>query len=225
MTTKDTNPKDAVGTAKWRQFCTVPLPPLWEVGVAMLEGARKYGRHNYRAAGVRASVYIDAAMGHLGQWWEGEDIDKDSGLSHITKAIATLFVMRDAMLMDGMFTDDRPPKIQLDKIRTELQAKVEEIMAQYPDAVDPVTQESAEVKHWEGASEKANYDDEPVGVPSWLAPPENGVPEHYVLNPKNNRVYRVVPGARFESLRTGTKLRLTSVKHSLQPCTKEGVVL
>ena len=129
------------------------------------------------------------------------------------------------VIADGMFTDDRPPKIQLDKIRTELQAKVEEIMAQYPDAVEPVTQESAEVKHWEGASEKANYDDEPVGVPSWLAPPENGVPEHYVLNPKNNRVYRVVPGARFESLRTGTKLRLTSVKHSLQPCTKEGVVL
>ncbi|SVD92517.1 uncharacterized protein METZ01_LOCUS445371, partial [marine metagenome] len=30
-----------------------------------MEGAIKYGRHNYRIAGVRASVYIDATIGHL----------------------------------------------------------------------------------------------------------------------------------------------------------------
>jgi hypothetical protein len=136
VATKDTNAKDAVGVKKWRQFCTLPFPPLWEVGVAMLEGARKYGRHNYRAAGVRASVYVDAAMGHISQWWEGEDLDPDSGLSHITKAIATLVVMRDAMLND-MFTDDRPPKSKLSAIRDDLQAKVEDIIKRYPDAKEP----------------------------------------------------------------------------------------
>ncbi len=36
-------------------------------------------------------------------------IDPDSGMSHITKAIATLVVLRDAMLQDK-FTDDRPPR-------------------------------------------------------------------------------------------------------------------
>ena len=41
-------------------------------------------------------------------WWEGEDIDPDSGLSHITKAIASLTVLRDAQLNDKVI-DDRPP--------------------------------------------------------------------------------------------------------------------
>lgn len=80
-----------------------------EVGVAMLEGAAKYGRHNYRAVGVQASVYYDATMRHLMSWWEGEDTDADSGMSHITKAISSLVVLRDAMLQ-GKLNDDRPPK-------------------------------------------------------------------------------------------------------------------
>lgn len=136
MSTKSTNPKDSVGVKKWRQFCTIPFAPLCEVGVAMLEGARKYGRHNYRVAGVRASVYIDAAIGHLVQWFEGEDIDPDSELSHITKAIATLMVMRDGMLNDK-FIDDRPPKAKLNELRNTLQAKVEDIITKYPDAKEP----------------------------------------------------------------------------------------
>lgn len=139
MTTKDTNPKDAVGTKKWRQYCTVPTTIIWELGVAMLEGARKYGRHNYRVAGVRASVYIDAAKGHIDQWWEGEDIDAESGLSHITKAMASLAVLRDAMIND-MVNDDRPPKCNLDRVRTEMQTAVEGIFERFPDAVDPYTE-------------------------------------------------------------------------------------
>ena len=130
---KDTNPKDAIGTAKWRQFMVVPRQVLWEVGVGMLEGALKYGRHNYRAAGVRASVYCDAAMGHIEQFIEGEDIDKDSGLSHVTKAICSLVVLRDAMMND-FWTDDRPPKIKdLDELREFLQAKVVENFERYAD--------------------------------------------------------------------------------------------
>jgi hypothetical protein len=41
-------------------------------------------------------------------WWEGENLDPDSGLSHITKAIASLVVLRDAMIQ-GKMTDDRAP--------------------------------------------------------------------------------------------------------------------
>lgn len=108
MERKDTNPKDAVGIRK-APMSTVPANVIAEVGVAMLEGAAKYGRHNYRCAGVRASVYYDGVMRHLMSWWEGEDIDPDSGLSHVTKAITSLVVLRDAM-MQGMCTDDRPPR-------------------------------------------------------------------------------------------------------------------
>jgi hypothetical protein len=105
---KPTNPKDAVGVRK-APMSTVPATVLAELGVAMLEGATKYGRHNFRAIGVRGSVYYDGTMRHLMAWWEGEDIDPDSGLSHVTKAIASLTVLRDAMIQ-GKFTDDRPPR-------------------------------------------------------------------------------------------------------------------
>ena len=97
MEVKDTNPKDAIGISK-APLSTVSAAVLMEVGVAMLEGASKYGRHNYRAAGVRASVYYDALMRHAMAWWEGEDLDPDSGMSHITKAITTLVVLRDASM-------------------------------------------------------------------------------------------------------------------------------
>lgn len=130
---KETNPKDAVGIKKWRQFTTVPFTIIWELGVAMLEGARKYGRHNYRVSGVRASVYIDATFGHLSQWWEGEDNDPDTGLSHITKAMASLCVLRDAM-MQGKFVDDRPPKTDVAAIRDNLQHIVDDVFKRIPEA-------------------------------------------------------------------------------------------
>lgn len=104
---KPTNPKDAVGVRK-APMSTVSAAVMAEVGVAMLEGAAKYGRHNYRAVGVRASVYYDATLRHLFSWWEGENIDPDSGMSHITKAITSLVVLRDAMIQ-GKVTDDRAP--------------------------------------------------------------------------------------------------------------------
>ncbi len=105
---KSTNPKDVIGVRK-APMSTVPANVLAEVGVAMLEGTCKYGRHNYRAVGVRASVYYDGTMRHLMSWWEGEDIDIHSEMSHITKAITSLVVLRDAMLQ-GKLTDDRPPR-------------------------------------------------------------------------------------------------------------------
>lgn len=106
--TKPTNPKDVCGTRK-APMSTVSAVVMAEIGVAMLEGAAKYGRHNYRAVGVRSSVYYDATMRHLMDWWEGVDIDPESGMHHVTKAITSLVVLRDAMIQ-GMATDDRPPR-------------------------------------------------------------------------------------------------------------------
>lgn len=136
---KPSNPKDSVGIRKWRQFCCVPFTVIWHIGVAMLEGYLKYGRHNYRKAGVRASVYIDAAKGHIDCWWEGEDDDPDSRLCHLDKALASLVVLRDSMLL-GNWVDDRPPKANVDEIRGYLQGKVEELFDKYPDPKPPFTE-------------------------------------------------------------------------------------
>lgn len=134
---KDTNPKDSVGIKKV-PFSVLPMPVVAEIGLALLEGARKYGRHNWRIAGVRASVYIDACFRHISQFWEGEDIDPDSGLSHITKAIAGLMVLRDSM-KKGNWVDDRPPKI-MKKWVEELNKKAKDIIEKYPDAIKPYTE-------------------------------------------------------------------------------------
>lgn len=132
---KDTNPKDAIGRAKWRNYFTVPRQVMWALGIAMLEGALKYGRHNYRGAGVRASVYVDAALGHIDQWVEGEDNDPDSaaGLSHIIKAIASLTVLADA-IMNDFLDDDRPPKIKdLPALRARLQEAADALHEEHKD--------------------------------------------------------------------------------------------
>jgi hypothetical protein len=142
MVTKDTNPKDAVGIKK-APMSTIPATVLCELGVAMLEGARKYGRHNYRTSGVRASVYYDAVFRHMVQWWEGEDIDPDSGLSHITKAIASLVVLRDAMVQN-MFEDDRPPKSKEGWLR-DLQPVVEEMFVKHPTSKTAFTQKDRDM--------------------------------------------------------------------------------
>jgi hypothetical protein len=134
---KDSNPKDAVGIKKV-PFSTVSAPVVAEIGLAMLEGSRKYGRHNYRAIGVRASVYYDACLRHICSWWEGEDVDPDSGLSHITKALACLVVLRDAMLLDKV-VDDRPPKVKEGWVQ-ELNKKAATIIERYPNALEPYTQ-------------------------------------------------------------------------------------
>lgn len=105
--TKEVNPKDMAASTRVR-FSAVPMNVVAEAALGMTEGMSKYGRHNYRIAGARASVQYDAAMRHLNAWWEGEDIDAKSGLSHITKTITALIVLRDCQ-MRGIVVDDRPP--------------------------------------------------------------------------------------------------------------------
>lgn len=134
---KPTNPKDAVGIRKTPWSC-LPIRVIGEVALALLEGARKYGRHNYRKMGVRSSVYYDATLRHLTAWFEGEDIDPDSGLSHVTKAIASLAVLRDSMIA-GNWVDDRPPAC--DPLWTAAQnAMAAEIIDRIPDAKPAFTE-------------------------------------------------------------------------------------
>lgn len=137
MSTKETNPKQAFGDAKPPLSC-VPMPVLYEVGLAMLEGHLKgYRRHNYRIAGVRMSTYYDAVLRHIAAWWEGQDTDPDSGLPHIVKAICCLVVLRDAQML-GKVTDDRPPS-HPDGWLEALKPHVAALKERYPAPVEPYT--------------------------------------------------------------------------------------
>jgi hypothetical protein len=104
---KPTNPKDAFGCRK------APLSALsggfvFYSGLGMAEGGIKYGRHNYRVKKVRASIYFDALQRHAWGWWEGEDIDPDSGLPHLVKLASSVSILIDASICDCLI-DDRPP--------------------------------------------------------------------------------------------------------------------
>jgi len=92
---KNPNPKDSIGSSKipmhlWPEAATV-LGSL-----ALLDGALKYGRSNFRASPVRASVYYDAAKRHLNAWFEGRSCDPDSGLPDLAHALACLAILVDA---------------------------------------------------------------------------------------------------------------------------------
>jgi hypothetical protein len=146
MLVKDTNPKDAVGIKKG-PITTVSGPVMAELGVAMLEGARKYGRHNYRVAGVRASVYRDATWRHLAKWWAGQDIDPDSGVHHLVKALASIMVLRDAQLFDKC-DDDRPPALpRADEFWANIDKMSVDLIKKHPNPKAPFTQKGLEEEY------------------------------------------------------------------------------
>jgi hypothetical protein len=128
---KDTNPKEFFGSQK------VPLELFPDSAVVagamcMLEGALKYGRYNYRDSGIRASVYVAALRRHMAAWWNGEDIDPKSGLPHTWKALACLAVVIDAQAA-GKFTDDRPPKVDMDAMMEGLEENVAKLKSELYD--------------------------------------------------------------------------------------------
>lgn len=135
--TKPTNPKFEFGAKKVSAH-VVPCNVIMQMALGMTEGACKYGAHNYRAMGVRGSTYYDAAMRHLMAWWEGEDIDPDSGLSHITKAMTSLTVLLDSVMM-GNWTDDRPMRLPTGLDIPSANSKSCEITERYPNPVQPFT--------------------------------------------------------------------------------------
>lgn len=139
VTKKDTNPKDAIGVSK-TPVSTIPSQFIMGTGLAMMEGAIKYRRHNYRVAGIRYSVYYDALMRHMMAWWEGEDIDPDSGLSHLYKASACIAIMVDAM-HSGIGNDDRPPKME--SWIPGMNDLASQLLGRYPEGEEPYTEKNS----------------------------------------------------------------------------------
>jgi len=139
--TKASNPKDLIGVRKVPIFSVLSMRVLARVALALLEGALKYGRHNYRCIGVAASVYVDATARHMALFWEGEDIDQESraGLHHIDKAIAGLMVLRDSILM-GNWVDDRPIKQADGDWVTKGNATASTLVDAFPNPVQPYTE-------------------------------------------------------------------------------------
>lgn len=83
----------------------IPKESLWEIGRVLEFGAKKYSPYNWRK-GFDYSRLISAAMRHISQFNDGEDIDSETKLSHLAHAICCLmFLLEQQKLQYG--NDDR----------------------------------------------------------------------------------------------------------------------
>jgi hypothetical protein len=126
---KDPNPKDSIGSTKipmhlWPEEATA----LGAIG--LLDGAGKYGRGNFAATEVRASIYYDAAKRHLNAWFVGEEADPDSGIPHLGHALACLAILVRAGYA-GKLIDDRDFPNGYRRAITELTPHVARLQAQH----------------------------------------------------------------------------------------------
>lgn len=118
------NPKDRIGVRKPPLHLIPPAAEILESAVMAL-GAKKYGAFNWRTANVKASVYVAAARRHLVQWFDGQDDDAESGVSHLAHARACLGILLDA-LATGHLVDDRPTPGACAELIEQLTAPAEE---------------------------------------------------------------------------------------------------
>lgn len=102
------NPKDAVGCKKPDLTLVPPAASLY-CALAMANGAKKYGRGNYRLSRIQAVTYVAAAKRHLDAWLDGEEFsdDTDPPVPHLGHALASISILIDA-IENGNVQDDRP---------------------------------------------------------------------------------------------------------------------
>ena len=101
-----TDPKKINGDMK-APLHLLPSKPLIDGSYVLKLGCEKYGAYNWRnSEGVCASTYIGAIMRHLLQYKDGEDVDEESGKSHLAHILATCCILIDAEQV-GKLIDDR----------------------------------------------------------------------------------------------------------------------
>lgn len=117
MSSKDTNPKDVIAAGKAHLTC-VPSSLTAFAAMSFFEGASKYGAMNWRHAGIKTSVYLNALKRHLDKYISGEEHDADTLVPHLASIIACAGIILDATLHgtceDDRF-DDSPESIELIK--------------------------------------------------------------------------------------------------------------
>lgn len=77
---------------KPERFSLIPKAPLDLLGQVYDFGTKKYAPHNYRR-GYEWSKSYDALQRHLTAWWERDEIDPESGLSHLGHAAWHIFAL------------------------------------------------------------------------------------------------------------------------------------
>lgn len=98
-TVKQEHAREAAATGLKHDQGKEPLSLLsrtWLLGVGsvLAFGAKKYASHNWRG-GIERSRLLSAALRHLLAYNEGEDLDPETGLSHLDHASCCLMFARE----------------------------------------------------------------------------------------------------------------------------------
>jgi len=98
--------KDDKGKLQWHLF---PWVAAREIVKVMMFGAIKYAKYNWMK-GLNYSRVWDSSKRHLDEWWDGEDNDTETGLSHLAHAGCCIMFLLTYTVLKMTFLDDRPFK-------------------------------------------------------------------------------------------------------------------
>lgn len=90
---------------KPERYSLLPRAALDAIGRVYNFGAKKYEEHNWRA-GYPWSWSFDALQRHEWKFWDGIDLDEESGLPHLAHAGFHIFTLLTYQA-GGLGTDDR----------------------------------------------------------------------------------------------------------------------
>jgi hypothetical protein len=84
----------------------LPVDPLEDIARVLDFGAQKYAAYNW-TGGISYSRIYGSLLRHLWAWWKGEDLDPESGLSHLSHAGCNILFLLQYARSRKEF-DDRP---------------------------------------------------------------------------------------------------------------------
>ena len=84
----------------------VPPEAIWAMAAVLGAGMKKYGPRNWEA-GMSWTICYGCLLRHLLRWMQGEELDRESGLSHMAHVLTNAaFLVAYQERQAG--TDDRP---------------------------------------------------------------------------------------------------------------------
>lgn len=75
------------------RWSLLPWSSLREIAKVFTYGARKYSDSNYLRVQNARQRYFDACHRHLDAWWDGEELDQESGLHHLAHLASNAIIL------------------------------------------------------------------------------------------------------------------------------------
>lgn len=105
---KDTTVKYDNGKTR---YDLIPPYALEQLALVYTHGAQKYPSARNWEKGTWWGRYFGAAMRHLWAFWRGEEIDKDSGLPHLSHAAWCCFTLLEYAKNHKEFDDRKRDRV------------------------------------------------------------------------------------------------------------------